>query len=85
MGQAEAEAAILELLDHRGAGKTICPSEAARALAQSHGDWRTQMDSVHRAVDAMLESGAITLSWKGKKLGQRSGAYRIARRWPAKK
>lgn len=83
MNQAEAESAIFELLDHRGVGKTICPSEAAHVLARSNGDWRSHMDSVHRAVDAMLENGAITLSWKGKKLGQRSGAYRIARRWPA--
>ena len=31
--RAEIERAILDLLAERGAGKTICPSDAARALA----------------------------------------------------
>lgn len=78
----DAQAAILDLLQCRGPGKTICPSEAARALADADGDWRAHMESVHTCVDALLEEGAITISWKGKQLGQRSGAYRIAHRWP---
>lgn len=36
------------------------------------------MEPVHAAVDAMHEAGEITLSWKGKRLARRSGAYRIA-------
>jgi hypothetical protein len=74
----KAEAAVLGLLERRGVGKTICPSEAARVLAADTDDWRSHIESVHMAVDAMLESGAITLTWKGKKQGQRRGAYRIA-------
>jgi len=73
-------AAILALLDQRGSGKTICPSEAARRLAGPEGDWRARMREVHESVDSLLEEGAITLSWKGKPLDQRRGAYRIARR-----
>lgn len=74
------ETAILEPLDRRGAGKTICPSEAARLCAGLDGDWRARMDGVHMATDALLTSGEIKLSWKGEELDQRRGAYRIARR-----
>jgi len=42
--------AILDLAHRRGAGKTFCPSEVARALAQ---DWRPLMPRV-RAVAATL-------------------------------
>ncbi|QIQ85310.1 DUF3253 domain-containing protein [Erythrobacter sp.] len=72
--------AILGLLEARGEGRTICPSEAARALAGSEDDWRGQMEAVHREVDALHAAGEIALSWKGQPLGQRRGAYRIARR-----
>jgi len=76
----EAEAAILALLEARGAGKTICPSEAARSLAGPDGDWRVRMDAVHTAVDALLEQGAVTLTWQGAPKSERRGPYRIARR-----
>ena len=76
----EAERAILDLLAVRGAGKTICPSEAARALVGAKDDWRAQMAHVHQAAAALNEAGEIRLSWKGKELDQRRGAYRIARR-----
>ncbi|MEM1194511.1 MAG: DUF3253 domain-containing protein [Pseudomonadota bacterium] len=75
-----AERAILALLEKRGAGKTICPSEAARAISGSQADWRDHMAVVHSAVDQLLAKGQIRLSWKGEKLDQRRGAYRIARR-----
>ncbi|MEM1053788.1 MAG: DUF3253 domain-containing protein [Pseudomonadota bacterium] len=78
-----AEVAILKLLESRGVGKAICPSEAARVLSGGDGDWRDHMDDVHASVDAMLTKHTIRLSWKGEELNQRRGAYRIARRWPA--
>lgn len=74
-----AEAAILALLGERGAGKTICPSEAARKIAPDR-DWRAQMARVHEAVDDLVARGDVMLSWKGEPLDQRRGAYRIARR-----
>ncbi|MEL6737761.1 MAG: DUF3253 domain-containing protein [Pseudomonadota bacterium] len=76
----EAERAILNLLAIRGADKTICPSEAARALAITPGEWRREMERVHKATDALNAAGKIKLSWKGEELDQRRGAYRIARR-----
>lgn len=74
------EEAILALLAERTAGATICPSEAARRLAATGGDWRAHMDAVHAAVDALTEQGTITLSWKGTPMQKRRGPYRIARR-----
>ena len=38
---------LLELADARGAGKTFCPSEAARALAD---DWRPLLGDVRRVA-----------------------------------
>jgi len=72
--------AIEALLDERGEGKTFCPSEAARALAADPADWRAHMVDIHAAVDALHASGKIALTWRGKPLDQRRGAYRIARR-----
>jgi hypothetical protein len=76
--------AVLDLLESRGPGKTICPSEAARrmAIAKDGEDtrWRENMDDIHRAVDILLAAGDVNLSRKGKPLVQRRGAYRIARR-----
>ncbi|RDC60678.1 hypothetical protein HME9302_01893 [Alteripontixanthobacter maritimus] len=71
------EHAITVLLERR-AGKTICPSEAARVVAGPGGDWRAQMASVHRAVAHMLKRGAIRLSWKGSPKSAPKGPYRIA-------
>jgi len=75
-----AKAVILTLLEERGPRRTICPSQAARRLAGPGGDWRERMGEVHESVDELLQAGEIALSWKGKPLDQRRGAYRIARR-----
>ncbi|HEX9964456.1 MAG TPA: DUF3253 domain-containing protein [Allosphingosinicella sp.] len=79
--QADARAATLALLDRRAASATICPSEVARALAVASGtsDWRREMPAVHAAVDAMVGSGLVRLSWKGEAMPVRDGPYRIGR------
>lgn len=77
-----AEIAISKLLDQRGAGKTVCPSEAAKHLARGGENWREYMAQVHKAVDTMVEAGSITLTWKGEMVDRRRGPYRIARRQP---
>ena len=69
--------AVLSLLNARGAGATICPSEAARALAEPNEDWRAAMPAVHEAVDRLVAEGAVRLSWKGAALPSRAGPYRI--------
>lgn len=79
-GALSPEQAIRNLLEQRGEGKTICPSEAARLLAGPIGDWRVEMEEIHKATDALLERGEIRLSWKGQGMKKRRGPYRIARR-----
>ncbi|QUL37905.1 DUF3253 domain-containing protein [Erythrobacter sp. JK5] len=78
-----AEQAISQLLDDRGAGKTVCPSEAARLICPPRGDWRHCMSEVHEAVDSMVVAGQISLSWQGQPVERRRGPYRIARRRPS--
>jgi hypothetical protein len=55
--------AILELLAQRDAGKTICPSEAARALAGE--DFRGEMDVVREAAWELVDEGAIEVTQHG--------------------
>lgn len=71
--------AVLGLLAGRAPGATICPSEVARALAARAGtpDWRSEMPSVHSAIDPMAAEGLIRLSWKGEAMALRDGPYRI--------
>ena len=74
----EARTVVQSLLKERASGATICPSEAARALACDDGDWRARMPVIHAAVDSMVSEGTIHLSWKGHALRERQGPYRIA-------
>lgn len=74
--------AIIQLLEQRGWDKTICPSEAARIIAEPNENWRQRMEDIHSAVDELLDNGLIALSWQGKPVDQRRGAYRIRLRRP---
>ncbi len=58
MATTEAEAAIRGLLNARDRGKTICPSEAARALAGEDG-FRPLMPLVRSAARAMVDRGEL--------------------------
>ncbi len=49
----------LRLLQQRGAGKSICPSEVARALDADA--WRELMDAVRDEAAAMAQRGEITI------------------------
>ncbi|MGF1607640.1 MAG: DUF3253 domain-containing protein [Rhodothalassiaceae bacterium] len=61
--QAQLRAAILQLVADRGAGKSICPSEAAKAVAT---DWRPLMKPVRRIAIDLMREGRITILRKGK-------------------
>jgi hypothetical protein len=77
---AAARAAILDLLAQRDAGKTICPSEAARALA---GDaFRDEMDAVRAAAWELADEGAIEVTQHGEPVPRESvrGPIRLRRR-----
>ncbi len=63
--KAEARRAILSLLEQRDAGKTICPSDAARALGGDDG-FRSLMDLVRAAAGELVEEGRIEVTQHGK-------------------
>lgn len=70
---------ILQLA-HQRQGKTTCPSEVARLLAEENAEpdqWRSYMARVHDAADQLNALGKICLSWKSKVLTTRIGPYRI--------
>lgn len=75
----EIEAAITALLDARGSGKTICPSEAARAVRPD--DWRPLMERVRRAARRMAHAGAVEITQTGRVVdpGGFRGPIRIRR------
>ena len=70
---------ILELLSHRRAGATICPSEAARAVAGPGGDWRLLMDQARAAAAHLVEAGEVVITQRGEvvDLGTARGPIRI--------
>jgi hypothetical protein len=59
---------ILRQTEARGAGRSICPSEVARALAGGgeDGPWRPLMAPVRRAAAALARDGRIEILRKGK-------------------
>ena len=59
-----AEQAILDLLARRGPGKTICPSEAARALGGGDG-FRPLMPLVREAASELVADGRIEVTQRG--------------------
>lgn len=80
VAERDMERAILDLLDQRAAAATICPSEAARAVA---GDaWRDQMDSARAAAQRLVTAGAVDITQRGEvvDLATARGPIRIRRR-----
>ncbi|MEJ7891293.1 MAG: DUF3253 domain-containing protein [Solirubrobacteraceae bacterium] len=85
--EAQARATIQQLLDLRDPGKTICPSEAARALGgdptslRSEG-FRPLMGIVRDAARAMRDDGEIDVTQKGEvvDLDTVRGPIRLRRR-----
>jgi hypothetical protein len=75
---AEIERTIDALLDRRAEGRTICPSEAARALA---ADWRPLMQPVRDVAYAMADDGRLEVTQKGEVVDGRTarGAIRLRR------
>lgn len=61
------EEAILRLLRERGAGKTICPSEAARAVAGDgeRNAWEALMEPARAAARRLVAGGRIVITQGG--------------------
>jgi hypothetical protein len=72
----EIERTIVGLLAARAEGKTICPSEAARALAE---DWRPLMQPVRDTAAAMVDDGRLEVTQQGEVVDPRAarGAIRL--------
>ena len=56
---------ILRLVAERGLAKSICPSEAARALSP---EWQAMLPAVRRAAASGAEGGRIDILRKGKRV-----------------
>jgi hypothetical protein len=63
-GPVAIEQVIFGLLDARGPGKTICPSEAARALGGDAG-FRPLMQPVRDAARDMVARGQLEITQRG--------------------
>ncbi len=74
------ERAILELLDRRAPGATICPSEAARAVG-TDDSWRDLMDPARAAAARLVAAGDIEITQSGRvvDLASATGPVRIRR------
>ena len=62
------EAAILALLAERGAGKTICPSEAARRVAgsETRETWEPLMEPARAAARRLHVAGKLVVTQGGR-------------------
>jgi hypothetical protein len=71
--------AILELLDRRGPGKTICPSEAARLVHPEA--WEQHMEDAREAARRLVARGEIVMTQRGKVVDpvRAKGAIRLRR------
>ncbi|GJD36227.1 DUF3253 domain-containing protein [Methylobacterium aerolatum] len=78
---AEIEETMLRLVAERGAGKTICPSEVARALGGAHPDgWGPLMQPVRRVAVRLAHEGRVAILRKGRPVDPDDfrGVYRLA-------
>ena len=74
------EETILALLAARAETSTICPSDAARAVAPDN--WRPLMDSARQAAARLVETGDVDITQHGEVVDLRTakGPIRIRRR-----
>lgn len=76
----ELEAILLDLAGKRERGRTICPSEVARAVAGSDPTaWSKLMPPVRRAAVKLMKEGRIVITRKGQPVDPDDfrGVYRL--------
>lgn len=66
MGDDKLRTAILTLARERGPEKTICPSDAARAVGGD--DWRGLMDQARDIARELAKAGDVEITQKGEVL-----------------
>ena len=70
---------LARLLQQRAHPKTICPSEAARALSSTElvqigaNSWRDLMPAIRQEVFRMRDNGELEILQKGQVLGDELG------------
>ncbi len=64
-GPQEIERTLLRLVDERGEGKTICPSEVARAIAGDEA-FRPLMEPVREVAARLADAGRISVLQGGR-------------------
>ena len=76
----ELEQTVLRLLDERDPGKTICPSDVARALGPADG-WRDLMQPARDAAGRLVAAGEVVITQGGEvvDLATARGPIRIRR------
>ena len=78
-GPADIERTILALLAQRAPGRTICPSDAARALAD---DWRPLMGAVRETAAGMTDEGRLEVTQRGAVVDPRAARGPVRLRLP---
>jgi uncharacterized protein DUF3253 len=79
------ETSLLELLERRAPGATVCPSEAARQVSGAPDDpdaWRPLMEPARDAVRRLVADGAVEVTQRGEvvDLDDARGPIRVRRR-----
>ena len=58
---------LLRLVEERGPGRSVCPSEVARALGGPHPEgWSPLMQPVRREAVRLMKQGRIAILRKGR-------------------
>ena len=70
---------ILRLCADRGEGKSLCPSEVARALDPDH--WRLLMPAVREAAALLAREGRLRITQSGREISpdRLRGPIRLSR------
>jgi hypothetical protein len=82
-GLSKADDVILSLCTASGPGKTICPTDAAKSLAERNGGdalaWREALTPVRRAAVRLAKAGRLVIFRKGKPVDPEDfrGVYRL--------
>jgi hypothetical protein len=77
------EQMIIDLCNAQGLGKTICPTDAARAFAAERGEddlgWRKWLQQVRSTAVGMSRKGDLVIYRKGKPVDPDTfrGVYRL--------
>ncbi len=77
----EMEAAMLALLEERGPGRTIGPSDVAQAIGGNQPDgWGPLMQPVRKVAVRLMKEGRIVILRKGRPVDPDDfrGTYRLA-------